>query len=98
MITKENKMQPQEAAKSLAAVKKPSTASQNVPKIMKQGNLTPWLYLLPALIVMSFFIVYPMINTIGLSFLNKDGTASAATTCQAEQPCWGVFENYRYAL
>ena len=91
-------MQPQEASRNFAAVKKPSTASQNVPRIMKQGALTPWMYLLPALIVMSFFIVYPMINTIGLSFLNKDGTASAATTCVPERSCWGIFENYHYAL
>ena len=74
------------------------TASQNVPKIMKQGSLTPWLYLLPALLVMTTFIVYPMINTVALSFSNKDGTASAATTCIAGNPCWGVFENYHYAL
>lgn len=66
--------------------------------VMKQGKLTPWLYLLPALIVMSFFIVYPMINTVALSFQNKDGTASAATTCNDTGPCWGIFENYRYAL
>ncbi|NIW43581.1 MAG: ABC transporter permease subunit [Gammaproteobacteria bacterium] len=65
---------------------------------MKQGKLTPWLYLLPALVVMSFFIVYPMFNTISLSFKNKDGTASAATMCQPDKPCWGIFENYRYAL
>jgi len=73
-------------------------ASRNVPQIMKQGKLAPWLYLLPALVVMSFFIVYPMFNTISLSFKNKDGSASAATTCKADQPCWGVFENYHYAL
>jgi len=69
-----------------------------VPKVMKQGRLTPWLYLLPALLVMTFFIIYPMINTISLSFMNKDGTDSAATTCVEGKPCWGVFENYRYAL
>jgi alpha-glucoside transport system permease protein len=69
-----------------------------VPQIMKQGKLTPWLYLLPALLVMAFFIVYPMINTIGLSFTNRNGTASAATTCREDNPCWGAFENYRYAL
>lgn len=94
-------MQPQEVSKALAAVRKPSkpsTSSQNVPKIMKQGNTAPWLYLLPALLVMSIFIVYPMINTIALSFSNKDGTASAATTCVSGKPCWGVFENYHYAL
>lgn len=66
--------------------------------VMKQKKLTPWLYLVPALIVMSFFIVYPMLNTISLSFQNRDGTASAATTCNEGQPCWGIFENYRYAL
>ncbi len=70
----------------------------NVAAVMKQGKLTPWLYLLPALIVMSFFIVYPMFNTISLSLQNKDGTASAATTCDEGEPCWGIFENYRYAL
>ncbi len=73
-------------------------AAQPVPKVMKQGKLVPWLYLLPSLIVMTFFIVYPMVNTIGLSLLNKDGTASAATTCIAGKPCWGIFENYHYAL
>ena len=91
-------MTTQDASKSFAAVKKPATSSSNVPKIMKQGRLIPWLYLLPALLVMTVFIVYPMINTIGLSFSNKNGTASAATTCNADRPCWGVFENYRYAL
>lgn len=93
-------MQPQEASKNLAAVKKPVKPKKavNTPKIMKQGALTPWFYLLPSLIVMTFFIVYPMITTIGLSFENKDGTASAATTCVAGQSCWGIFENYHYAL
>jgi alpha-glucoside transport system permease protein len=70
----------------------------NVAAVMKQGKLTPWLYLLPALIVMGIFIVYPMFNTVSLSFQNKDGTASAATTCREGEPCWGVFENYHYAL
>jgi len=73
-------------------------AVDTTPKIMKQGKLAPWLYLLPALVVMTFFIVYPMFNTISLSFKNKDGTASAATTCVAGKPCWGIFENYHYAL
>jgi len=77
---------------------KRKSAAPQVPQIMKQGTLAPWLYLLPALLVMSFFIVYPMINTITLSFSNKNGTASAATTCQEGKPCWGIFENYRYAL
>ena len=73
-------------------------AARTVPTIMKQGKFAPWLYLLPALLIMSMFIVYPMINTISLSFKNRDGAASAATTCTEGNPCWGVFENYRYAL
>lgn len=71
---------------------------QRVPQIMKQGKVAPWFYLAPAILLMSFFIVYPMINTISLSLKNKDGTASAATTCKEGQSCWGVFENYHYAL
>jgi len=65
---------------------------------MKQGRSAPWFYLAPAILLMSFFIVYPMVNTFGLSLRNKDGTASAATTCRQGESCWGVFENYHYAL
>lgn len=72
--------------------------ANRVPQIMQQGKLTPWLYLLPALLVMTVFIVYPMINTVSLSFSNNDGSASAATTCRPDQSCWGAFENYHYAL
>ena len=68
------------------------------PQIMKQGQLAPWLYLAPAILLMGFFILYPMFTTIGLSFENKDGSQSASTTCVEGRPCWGVFENYRYAL
>ncbi len=69
-----------------------------VPKIMKQGRLTPWLYLLPALIIMGVFVIYPTIGTIQLSLLDAHSQNSAATTCAASGPCWGIFENYRYAL
>lgn len=72
--------------------------AQPVPKVMKQGKLVPWLYLLPALVVMTFFIVYPMINTVALSFGDKNGEGTAASTCVAGKPCWGIFENYHYAL
>jgi len=69
-----------------------------VPKIMKQGTLTPWLYLAAALIIMLVFIVYPTINTVVLSLRDKMGTQSAAVDCVPGQACWGVFDNYRYAL
>src|SRR5574341_366174 len=71
---------------------------EQVPSIMRQGRLTPWLSLLPALIVMITFIVYPGLNTFYLSFRNNDNTAWASVNCLAGEPCWGVFENYRYAL
>jgi alpha-glucoside transport system permease protein len=29
---------------------------------------------------------------------DKGGDASAATRCVAGEPCWGIFENFRYAL
>ncbi len=65
---------------------------------MKQGRLAPWLYLFPSLFFMTVFILYPMIATIRLSFLDAHSVASAATTCIQGQPCWGAFENYRFAL
>ncbi len=74
------------------------TTSENIPMIMKQGVFTPWIYLLPALVVMFVFIVYPGVNTFLLSFQNKSGTGSAADMCSAGEPCWGIFENFRFAL
>ena len=72
--------------------------SKNVPGIMKQDKKTPWLYLLPSLIVMTTFIVYPGINTFYLSLRNADNTGWASTACKAGESCWGIFENYHYAL
>jgi alpha-glucoside transport system permease protein len=69
-----------------------------VPKIMKQGTLTPWLYLSGALLIMLVFIVYPTLNTVMLSLKDKTGTESAAVDCVPGQPCWGTLENYRYAV
>jgi alpha-glucoside transport system permease protein len=74
----------------------PVTRTSEVPTIMKRGK--PWLYLIPALIVMFTFIVYPGINTIYLSFRDATDTAWADAMCVAGEPCWGILENYRYAL
>jgi alpha-glucoside transport system permease protein len=72
--------------------------SKNVPGIMRQKPITPWLYLVPSLIVMITFIVYPGINTFYLSLRNADNTAWASTACKAGESCWGIFENYHYAI
>ena len=69
-----------------------------VPQIMRQGKVAPWLYVAPALLIMTAYIVYPALNTFLLSFKNADATQSAATACLAGEPCWGIFENFRYAL
>ena len=69
-----------------------------VPVIMKQGKWTPWMYVLPAFLIMAVFIIYPTLNTIYLSFMDRTGTQSAAMDCVEGEPCWGALENYRYAL
>lgn len=69
-----------------------------VPNIMKQGRMAPFLYLLPAFLVIGLFIIYPMADTIRLSFTDRTGGASAVNNCVEGQPCWGILENYRYAL
>ena len=73
--------QPQEELQQQRAV---STGGRRVPEIMKQGAVAPWLYLAPALIVMTIFIIYPMINTIVLSFRNANGTDWVS--CRAGSP------------
>lgn len=69
-----------------------------VPKIMRQRPYVPWLYLGPALIVMTAFIIYPGVTTFFQSLRNANGSDWATSTCVAGQPCWGIFENYRYAV
>ena len=66
--------------------------------IMRQKPITPWLYLLPALLIMATFIVYPGINTFYLSLRNPENSDWAGARCIEGQPCWGIFENYRYAI
>ena len=78
----------------------PAAAAQSQPvsTIMQQGRVTPWLYLMPALVVMFIFIVYPGLTTFYLSLRNTENTDWAGAACLAGQPCWGIFENYRYAI
>jgi alpha-glucoside transport system permease protein len=72
--------------------------NEQVPNIMRQHPAVPWLYLAPALIVMFAFIIYPGINTFYLSLRNNQDTGWAGTACVAGQSCWGIFENFHYAL
>ncbi len=72
--------------------------ANSTPGIMRQKPITPWMYLLPALLIMATFIVYPGINTFYLSLRNPENTDWAGVRCIEGQPCWGIFENYRYAI
>ncbi len=83
---------------SRAASRSARRRNDRVPEIMKQGWLTPWIYLGPAIIVMLIFIIYPGANTLYLSLRNVDGSDWASQACVAGQPCWGILENYRYSL
>jgi len=68
------------------------------PRIMQQGRVVPWLYLLPTLLIIGVFVLFPTVNTITLSLTDRTGTRPAEVECIPDQACWGRFENYRYAL
>jgi alpha-glucoside transport system permease protein len=68
------------------------------PRIMQQGRVVPWLYMLPALAIITVFIIYPTVNTFTLSLRDRTGNLPANIECAPGAPCWGAFENYRYAL
>jgi alpha-glucoside transport system permease protein len=74
---------------------------RDVPQVMRQGQITPWFYLLPALIALTIFVVFPTVRTIFVSLRTDDGNHWASEACkhnESDEPCWGVFENYRAAL
>lgn len=40
-----------------------------------RGRLIPWIWLLPALLFIAVFLVYPVIDTLRISFMNDDSSA-----------------------
>src|SRR5262249_1146726 len=52
----------------------------------RQPQVRPWLWIGPALALLTFFLVYPTLNTLYLSLLNAKSTAFAG------------LDNYIYAL
>lgn len=68
------------------------------PMIMRQGRWTPWLYLAPAIVILTIYVLYPALRTALFSFQNANSTALATVNCRAGEPCWGLLENYRQAL
>ena len=45
--------------------------------VMKKANIWPWIYIAPALLILGFFLVYPIVNTFYLSFLDKGSESFA---------------------
>ena len=41
---------------------------------MRREKLRPWLWLLPAFILLGVFLIYPVVNTFVLSFMNGNLT------------------------
>ena len=60
--------------------------AEHASQIIRQGRLVPWLYVLPSLIVMTTFIVYPGLNTLYLKLRNPEDTAWADATCFSGDP------------
>jgi alpha-glucoside transport system permease protein len=78
--------------------KKQRKPKREAPLIMRQGELMPWLFILPSLLIIIVYIAYPTIYTAFLSLRNADSTTWATAACREGGACWGIFENYRYAL
>jgi len=51
-----------------------------------RGRLTPWLWLLPAFLFIAVFLIYPVIDTLRISFMNDDSSAYVG------------LENYQYVF
>ncbi len=72
--------------------------SAEVPQIMRQGRITPWLYLAPSMLIMIVYILFPTVNTVYDSLRDRTSEDWASAGCIDGRPCWGIFENYRFAL
>ncbi len=57
----------------------------------KKNNWKAWLYLLPAIVILLIFTVWPIINTVRISFLNDYGTLSSVG---GKKFCLGI-DNYK---
>lgn len=68
------------------------------PAIMKLAGREAWYYLLPAILVLLIYVVYPSVRTAYLSLRTDDLNAWATAACTEGRACWGIFENYRQAF
>ena len=54
--------------------------------MIRGARLLPWLWLLPALVFAAVFLLYPILDTLRISFMGRDGAAFAG------------LDNYRYVF
>lgn len=77
-----------------------ATAVRN---LKRQSIIRPWLFLFPALLFLSVYLIYPAIGTFYASFMNKDttsfvGLANYSWALKDEQFRQSVFNNFLWLL
>ena len=68
----------------------PASASNDaraVRNLQLQSAIRPWLFLAPALILLVIYLVYPVFQTIWLSFHNKAGRTTCPSSSRQTAPC-----------
>jgi alpha-glucoside transport system permease protein len=84
----------------------PASASNDAAAIRNlkiQGTVRPWLFLGPALILLTLYLIYPVLQTIWLSFHDKAGTSfvgldNYAWAMQDSQFRQSIFNNFLWLL
>jgi alpha-glucoside transport system permease protein len=61
-------------------------------------RIQPFVFVGPGLAILAWFLAIPTFRTLFISFRDAPDLNFANTLCGAGQPCWGIFENYRYAF
>lgn len=51
------------------------TGMQAVDNLRRQGYIRPWLFVGPALLLLGVYLIYPVVETLRLSFFNRSGDA-----------------------
>lgn len=80
-----------------------SNDERAVRNLKRQGIIRPWLFLAPALILLTLYLIYPVIQTIWLSFHDKGGhefvgTSNYAWAFKDTQFRQSIFNNFLWLL
>jgi alpha-glucoside transport system permease protein len=61
-------------------------------------RIQPFVFVGPGLAILAWFLAIPTFRTLYISIRDANDLNFANTLCAANQPCWGIFENFRYAF